>query len=78
MLAIFSAAIIVPVKKIFWKSNRDPLKILANWLLEQQYATADVLAQIEQEVQAEIEAGEQFALSAPYPPESEVDKHVYA
>ncbi|MBN1889535.1 MAG: pyruvate dehydrogenase (acetyl-transferring) E1 component subunit alpha [Thermoflexales bacterium] len=61
-----------------WMTERDPLKILARWLIEQQQATADVLERIEQDVRAEAEAAVQFALDAPYPDPSEVDKHVYA
>jgi TPP-dependent pyruvate/acetoin dehydrogenase alpha subunit len=33
---------------------------------------------IEQRVQAEVEAGEQFALDAPYPDANEVAQNVYA
>lgn len=61
-----------------WKTERDPLKLLANWLIGEQLADSSILAQIEQRVQAEVEAGEQFALNAPYPDTSEVDQNVYA
>jgi pyruvate dehydrogenase E1 component alpha subunit len=61
-----------------WKANRDPLKILQNWLLEHHLADAETFAQIEQRVEAEVSAGEQFALDAPYPDPSEVAQDVYA
>src|SRR5450432_562728 len=61
-----------------WKTQRDPLKLLANWLIEQGIANNETLQQIEQRVEEEVEAGEQFALDAPYPDLSEVDKDVYA
>lgn len=61
-----------------WKTQRDPLKLFASWLIEQQIANNDTFASIEQRVQAEIEAGEQFALEAPFPEPDEVDQHVYA
>ena len=61
-----------------WKTNRDPLKLLAGWLVEAQLADSATFAQIEQRVRAEIEAGEQFALDAPFPQPSEVVQHVYA
>jgi pyruvate dehydrogenase E1 component alpha subunit len=61
-----------------WRTNRDPIKLLSARLLEQRAATPTELAQIEQRVQAEIEAGVQFALNAPYPDPSEVTQHVYA
>ena len=61
-----------------WKTQRDPLKLLADWLLEQGIADNETLQQIAQRVEEEIEAGERFALDAPYPDLSEVDKDVYA
>ncbi len=61
-----------------WKTERDPLKLLASWLLEQGMADDKTLQQIELLVQEEVAAGERFALDAPYPDLSEVDKNVYA
>ena len=61
-----------------WKTERDPLKLLTDWLTEQGIADTQALQQIELLVQTEVEAGEQFALDAPYPDPSEVDKDVYA
>ncbi len=61
-----------------WKTQRDPLKMLTDWLTEQGIADNQALQQIELLVQTEVEAGEQFALDAPYPDPSEVDKDVYA
>ncbi|HEV7234833.1 MAG TPA: thiamine pyrophosphate-dependent dehydrogenase E1 component subunit alpha [Ktedonobacteraceae bacterium] len=61
-----------------WKTTRDPLQLLESWLIEQKMADSQTFKQIEQQVQSEIEAGEQFALDAPYPDPSEVDKDVYA
>ena len=62
----------------YWKSQRDPLKLLADWLQEQGMADSQTFQEIEQRVRNEVEAGEQFALSAPYPDASEVNKDVYA
>jgi pyruvate dehydrogenase E1 component alpha subunit len=61
-----------------WQSERDPLQILGTWLVEEGFTDKKVLEQIEREVRAETEAAVQFALDAPYPDPSEVDKHVYA
>ncbi len=61
-----------------WKTQRDPLKLLADWLLAQGMADNTALQQIAQRVQNEVAAGERFALDAPYPDLSEVDKDVYA
>ncbi len=61
-----------------WKAERDPLKLLADWLVEQEMAGSRTFEQIEQGVRAEVEAGEQFALNAPYPEPVEVEQDVYA
>ena len=61
-----------------WKTNRDPLKILSRWLIEQGLADQNIFDQIEVEVKDEIEVGAEFAINAPYPDVSEVDQHVYA
>jgi pyruvate dehydrogenase E1 component alpha subunit len=61
-----------------WKSDRDPIKLLADWLQRNKLADAKLLGQVEQEIAGEIKAAVQFALAAPYPDPSQVDHHVYA
>ena len=61
-----------------WKTRREPRKTLADWLIEHGLADSATFQQIEQRVSSEVEAGAQFALDAPYPDPSEVDKDVYA
>ncbi len=61
-----------------WMTQRDPLKLLSTWLIEQHLADGQVFEQIERRVRAEVAAGVQFALDAPYPDPSEVDQDVYA
>ncbi len=61
-----------------WRTHRDPLKLLSERLIEQQVVKASVFEEIEQQVRAEIAAGVEFALNAPYPDPDEVDQHVYA
>ena len=60
-----------------WRETRDPLQVLGEWLLGQGI-TQETLDQISEEAKAEIEAGAEFAIHAPYPDPSEVDQHVYA
>ena len=50
-----------------WKTERDPIKLLAEWLLAQGYADAAALDQITAEARAEMEAAVKFAIAAPYP-----------
>lgn len=61
-----------------WVKERDPLKLLAQRLIDQGLADQPVFDQIEAEVKEEIEAGATFAIDAPYPDASEVEEHVYA
>src|SRR5262249_52959483 len=61
-----------------WKAQRDPIKLAAAWIIAEGIASEDVLEHMIAEVRAEIEAGVQFALAAPYPDASEVNQHVYA
>ncbi len=61
-----------------WKTERDPIKMLGNWLIDQGYADARSLEGISEEVRKAMEAAVKFAVEAPYPPVEEVEKHVYA
>lgn len=61
-----------------WRTERDPLAILADWLIAQQLASPAEFERIEREVRTEVAAGLRFALEAPYPDPIEVDQHVYA
>lgn len=60
-----------------WKTERDPLKLLADWLTQEGLADVGIFESIEKEVRVEGEAAVQFALNAPYPAPEEVTKHVY-
>ena len=62
----------------FWRSERDPMKLLAGWMVDQGLAEAEIFDQIETGVRSEVTAAVDFALNAPYPALEEVDQHVYA
>ena len=61
-----------------WKTQRDPVKLLADWLEKNKLADGKLFQRIENEVSTEIKEAVTFALNAPYPAADEVDKHVYA
>ncbi len=61
-----------------WKTQRDPIVILGDWLLAEKLADAARLERIKAEAQAEVAAGVEFGLSAPFPEVSEVAEDVYA
>jgi pyruvate dehydrogenase E1 component alpha subunit len=61
-----------------WKTDRDPIIVLAKWLIDNGYADAATLDAITPEIRATMEAAVKFAIAAPYPNVDEVEKHVYA
>ena len=61
-----------------WKTERDPIKLHAAWLMERGYADSAGLEQISAAARAEMEAAVKFAIAAPYPGAEEVDQDVYA
>ena len=61
-----------------WKAERDPLKVLSDWLLNQKLATQTQLGEIEAQAKSEIDAAVAFALQAPYPGTDQVGEDVYA
>lgn len=61
-----------------WKTKRDPVKLLADWLQKNKLADSKLLQKIDSEITAEITEAVNFALTAPYPEANEVDQHVYA
>ncbi len=61
-----------------WKTERDPLKLLEDWLTNEKLTEAAVFRQIDEDVTTEIQQAVDYALDAPYPAADEVDQHVYA
>jgi pyruvate dehydrogenase E1 component alpha subunit len=61
-----------------WKGQRDPIKLLAEWLVQQNLADCSGLAQIESEVRKEMQAAVDFAIAAPYPSVDQTEQDVYA
>jgi len=61
-----------------WRKERDPITVLAKWLLEQGCAEPADLEKIAVEARAEMEAAVKFAIESPYPSADEVSDDVYA
>jgi len=61
-----------------WTTERDPLKNLAQMMMDMKMVDAPIFEQIEKEIQKEVDAAVQFAINAPFPDVSEVDQDVYA
>jgi pyruvate dehydrogenase E1 component alpha subunit len=60
-----------------WRSERDPLARLGQWLLTAGLIDDAGLKQIEDEARAEVEQAVAFALETPFPDPSEVTEDVY-
>jgi pyruvate dehydrogenase E1 component alpha subunit len=66
-------------EEALWRSDeRDPLRVHGTWLLSQGLADDEALKAIEDVARAEVQAGVQFALDAPYPDPSQVTEDVFA
>ncbi len=61
-----------------WRQHRDPLRLLATKLVEQELADQAVIDRIDAEVKQEVEGGVQFAINAAYPEPCEVSEDIYA
>jgi pyruvate dehydrogenase E1 component alpha subunit len=61
-----------------WKTERDPIQILGDWLMARDPAHRVLCGQIRAEAKAEIERAVEFAIAAPYPNVDKVDHDVYA
>lgn len=62
----------------YWRTERDPLQLLARWMADEGLAERPLFEQIEETISAEVKAAVDFAVNAPYPQPDEVDIHVYA
>jgi pyruvate dehydrogenase E1 component alpha subunit len=65
-------------EEAYWRTERDPITLLGDWLQAEGMVEAPLLEHIGQQVDASIKAAVAFAIDAPYPDRSEVDQHVYA
>jgi acetoin:2,6-dichlorophenolindophenol oxidoreductase subunit alpha len=61
-----------------WKTNRDPLKVLGDFLLQETFTDLAALARMQAEIASAMKAAVEFAIAAPYPAVEEVEQDVYA
>jgi pyruvate dehydrogenase E1 component alpha subunit len=61
-----------------WKTERDPIRLLSDYLLENKLADSAQLEHLQSELRAEMEHAVAFAMAAPYPNTAEVFEDVYA
>ncbi len=61
-----------------YMENKDPIKGLENYLVQQKMATAEELKKIDNEVKEQVRAAEEFADNSPNPPVEELWDHLMA
>jgi acetoin:2,6-dichlorophenolindophenol oxidoreductase subunit alpha len=61
-----------------WKTERDPIKNHADWILREGHADSQALAAIDAALKVEMKEPVEFAVAAPYPNPNEVGDDVYA
>jgi acetoin:2,6-dichlorophenolindophenol oxidoreductase subunit alpha len=61
-----------------WKTERDPVTLMANLLTSHNIADSATLTKIQDEIQAEVDTAVKFAIDSPYPDADKVDQDVYA
>jgi TPP-dependent pyruvate/acetoin dehydrogenase alpha subunit len=61
-----------------WKTQRDPILNLRNWLIEQKLADAGMLDRWQSELESAMKKSMEFAIAAPYPGIDQVGQDVYA
>ncbi len=61
-----------------WAERRDPIALLAEWLLARGLSTPADLDRAREELVTEVRLGVEFGLNAPYPMPEEVGRDVYA
>ena len=64
-------------EKEFW-AKRDPIKKLANQIIEGNFANEEELKTIEKKIDSEISESVKNALDAPEPPSNELTKYIWA
>jgi pyruvate dehydrogenase E1 component alpha subunit len=61
-----------------WMTTRDPIKLLAAWMISEKIADQPELDKIQAAVKSEMEAAVAFANQSPYPGVDQVQEDVYA
>lgn len=65
-------------EEVEWRAQRDPIKVMSDWLLKEKLATQAQFDEINAQAKSEIDAAVAFALQAPYPGVDKVGEDVYA
>jgi acetoin:2,6-dichlorophenolindophenol oxidoreductase subunit alpha len=61
-----------------WKTTRDPIQNLVDWMLAHKLTDNEQLVEIRSELASEMDKAVEFAIAAPYPDADEAGEDVYA
>jgi TPP-dependent pyruvate/acetoin dehydrogenase alpha subunit len=61
-----------------WVTQRDPITLHGQWLMENSVAARGALDKIQEDLIKEMDAAMEFAINSPYPDPSKVDQDIYA
>jgi acetoin:2,6-dichlorophenolindophenol oxidoreductase subunit alpha len=61
-----------------WMAERDPIKLLADWVIGQKLADKAQLDEIQKQVKSEIDTAVDFATKAAYPGMDQLEEDIYA
>jgi acetoin:2,6-dichlorophenolindophenol oxidoreductase subunit alpha len=61
-----------------WMAERDPIKLLADWVIGQKLADKAQLDEIQKQVKSEIDTAVNFATKAAYPGMDQLEEDIYA
>ena len=61
-----------------WMAERDPIKLLADWVTGQKLADKAQLDEIQKQVKSEIDTAVDFATKAAYPGMDQLEEDIYA
>jgi len=61
-----------------WMAERDPIKLLTDWIIGQKLADKAQLDEIQKQVKSEIDAAVDFATKAAYPGMDQLEEDIYA
>jgi TPP-dependent pyruvate/acetoin dehydrogenase alpha subunit len=65
-------------EELKWKTERDPIRGLSDWMVAEKMIDASQLDQIHAELKSEMQKAVEFAIASPYPSVDQVEQDVYA
>jgi pyruvate dehydrogenase E1 component alpha subunit len=61
-----------------WKLSRDPIQLLASWMLDERLVEREQLDRLQSEISEQMDTAVAYAIAAPYPDPKEATEDIYA